>query len=229
MPVVDRSRRAGTARSGPYDLPAQHRSAAAAQARSQQLHDEPEAGEFIKVSADSKPKAVAGKIAHTAREGGDPPAVLTIGAPCINQAVKAIAIARQYLDEDGLDLNFQPAFRHADRCAAVPRLCMLWIAGCALCRLWRASNVASCSGAWRGLLPSTCGQRELSSARLQLMATNQGSRLHSQIGPMTSRRRRILWQFRSFLHVTPLSNSLTGTSFINKRFRHRLYAGRAPG
>lgn len=32
-------------------------------------------------------KAIAGKIAHTAREG-DPPAALCIGAECINLAVK---------------------------------------------------------------------------------------------------------------------------------------------
>jgi hypothetical protein len=48
---------------------------------------------FIKCSQTSNPKGVAGKIAHTCREQ-DPPAVLTIGAGCINQAVKAISIAR---------------------------------------------------------------------------------------------------------------------------------------
>ncbi len=48
---------------------------------------------FIKVSQNSNPKQVAGKIAHTCREG-DPPAILTIGSGCINQAVKAVSIAR---------------------------------------------------------------------------------------------------------------------------------------
>ncbi|EFJ53088.1 hypothetical protein VOLCADRAFT_127322 [Volvox carteri f. nagariensis] len=71
-------------------------------------------GNFIKVSARGNVKAIAGKIAHSAREG-DPPAALCIGAECINLAVKAIAISRTYLTGDNMDLSFQPAFRDADR------------------------------------------------------------------------------------------------------------------
>lgn len=64
---------------------------------------------FVKVSANSNPKQVAGKIAHTCREG-DAPAMLTIGTNCINQAVKAICIARgKYL------LPFEPADLQAGR------------------------------------------------------------------------------------------------------------------
>lgn len=37
-----------------------------------------------------------------------------IGANSVNQAVKAIAIARGYLEEDFLDLYIQPAFRKLD-------------------------------------------------------------------------------------------------------------------
>jgi stage V sporulation protein SpoVS len=48
---------------------------------------------FIKVSGQSDPRKVAGKLAHTVREN-PAPAMLTIGSQCINQAVKAIAIAR---------------------------------------------------------------------------------------------------------------------------------------
>jgi hypothetical protein len=48
---------------------------------------------FVKVSAGSNPKGVAGKVCHTCREG-DAPAMLTIGSSCINQAVKAVCIAR---------------------------------------------------------------------------------------------------------------------------------------
>lgn len=69
---------------------------------------------FIKVSAASNVKAVAGKIAHSCRDG-DPPAILTIGPSCINQAVKSVAIARGYLEPDGWDVAFQPAFRDTDR------------------------------------------------------------------------------------------------------------------
>jgi stage V sporulation protein SpoVS len=71
----------------------------------------------IKVSATSNVKQVAGKIAHSVREG-EPPAILTIGPSCINQAVKSIAIARGYLDADNWDVSFQPAFRDRDRSKA---------------------------------------------------------------------------------------------------------------
>ncbi|KAF5836609.1 stage V sporulation protein S-domain-containing protein [Dunaliella salina] len=76
------------------------------------------AGRYIKVSAASQPKGVAGKLSHSAREG-EPPATLCIGAASINQAVKSICIARQYLTRDGLNLSFQPAFRDKDRRANV--------------------------------------------------------------------------------------------------------------
>jgi len=36
--------------------------------------------------------------------------VQAIGAQAVNQAVKAIAIARSYLEEDNLDLSIQPSF-----------------------------------------------------------------------------------------------------------------------
>lgn len=48
---------------------------------------------FIKVSGESDPRKVAGKLAHTCRDN-PAPAMLTIGTKCINQAVKAICIAR---------------------------------------------------------------------------------------------------------------------------------------
>lgn len=75
-------------------------------------------GKFIKVGAGSNVKSVAGKISHSARES-EPPATLCIGASSINQAVKAICIARQYLKSDNLDLSFQPAFRGKERRASV--------------------------------------------------------------------------------------------------------------
>ena len=60
-------------------------------------------------SSDGAPptQAVAGKIAHTCRDA-DPPAALCIGATSINQAVKAISVARGYLVENNMDLAFQP-------------------------------------------------------------------------------------------------------------------------
>lgn len=62
----------------------------------------------------SAPCNPAGKIAHSCREG-DPPAALCIGAESINHAIKAVAIARGYVAQDGLDISFQPAFRDTDR------------------------------------------------------------------------------------------------------------------
>lgn len=53
----------------------------------------PGAQAFVKVSGQSDPRKVAGKLAHTCREN-PAPAMLTIGSNCINQAVKAICIAR---------------------------------------------------------------------------------------------------------------------------------------
>lgn len=46
--------------------------------------------------------------------GGDIPALLTIGNPSVNQAVKGIAAAAQDMKAHG-DLTFQPAFRHQNR------------------------------------------------------------------------------------------------------------------
>lgn len=76
------------------------------------------AGEFIKVGGESATKGVAGKIAHSCRQG-NPPAVLAKGPASINQAVKAIAVARSYLLEEGVDLTCQPAFRDDKQLASL--------------------------------------------------------------------------------------------------------------
>jgi stage V sporulation protein SpoVS len=78
---------------------------------------------FVKVSQTSQVKQVAGKVAHTCREG-DAPAMLTIGPGCINQAAKAIAIARGYLAHDGLDLTFQTAFREGAQDPSKPSVAL---------------------------------------------------------------------------------------------------------
>jgi stage V sporulation protein S len=70
----------------------------------------PEAGdEVLKVSARSRPSAVAGAIAGVVRECGRAE-VQAIGAGATNQAVKAAAIARDYLHESGIDAVCIPAF-----------------------------------------------------------------------------------------------------------------------
>jgi stage V sporulation protein S len=65
--------------------------------------------EVLKVSAKSRPSAVAGAIAGVVRENGRAE-VQAIGAGATNQAVKAIAIAREYLLETEIDAICVPAF-----------------------------------------------------------------------------------------------------------------------
>jgi stage V sporulation protein S len=65
--------------------------------------------EVLKVSTRSRPSAVAGAIAGVIRESGVAE-VQSIGAGATNQAVKAIAIAREYLLETEIDAVCVPAF-----------------------------------------------------------------------------------------------------------------------
>jgi len=65
--------------------------------------------EVLKVSARSRPSAVAGAIAGVVRESGRAE-VQAIGAGATNQAVKAVAIARDYLLETGIEAVCLPAF-----------------------------------------------------------------------------------------------------------------------
>jgi stage V sporulation protein S len=66
-------------------------------------------GEVLKVSARSRPSAVAGAIAGVVREAGRAE-VQAIGAGATNQAIKAVAIARDYLRETGIEAVCLPAF-----------------------------------------------------------------------------------------------------------------------
>ncbi len=65
--------------------------------------------EVLKVSTRSRPSAVAGAIAGVIRESGSAE-VQSIGAGATNQAVKAVAIARSYLQEEGIDIICIPSF-----------------------------------------------------------------------------------------------------------------------
>jgi stage V sporulation protein S len=65
--------------------------------------------ELIKVSAQSRSTAVAGAIAGVMREQGYAE-IQAIGASAINQAVKAVTIARSYLEQDNMDLAMVPSF-----------------------------------------------------------------------------------------------------------------------
>lgn len=65
--------------------------------------------ETLKVGSKSNAGAVAGAIAGTVRENGFAE-VQTIGAGALNQAVKAVAIARGFMAPQGVDLVCIPAF-----------------------------------------------------------------------------------------------------------------------
>jgi len=65
--------------------------------------------EILKVSSHSRSTAVAGAIAGVVREKGRAE-VQAIGAGAVNQATKAVAIARSYLEEDGINIICIPAF-----------------------------------------------------------------------------------------------------------------------
>jgi stage V sporulation protein S len=65
--------------------------------------------EVLKVSTRSRPSAVAGAIAGVIRDSGMAE-VQSIGAGATNQAIKAVAIARSYLSEEGIDIVCTPAF-----------------------------------------------------------------------------------------------------------------------
>ncbi|NLY51266.1 MAG: stage V sporulation protein S [Firmicutes bacterium] len=65
--------------------------------------------EVLKVSANSNPKSVAGALAAVLREHSMAE-VQAVGAGAVNQAVKAVAIARGFVAPNGVDLVCVPAF-----------------------------------------------------------------------------------------------------------------------
>jgi stage V sporulation protein S len=65
--------------------------------------------EVLKVSSKSSPNSIAGALAGVIRERGVAE-IQAIGAGSINQAVKAIAIARGFVAPSGVDLVCIPAF-----------------------------------------------------------------------------------------------------------------------
>ena len=65
--------------------------------------------EVLKVSSRSNPNSVAGALAGVVRQQGAVE-VQVIGAGALNQAVKAIAIARGYVAPSGIDLVCVPTF-----------------------------------------------------------------------------------------------------------------------
>jgi len=66
-------------------------------------------GRSLKVSKDTEAKSLAGAIASCTREGSRIE-LTAIGAGSVNQAIKAIAIARQFVEEEAIDLCCRPEF-----------------------------------------------------------------------------------------------------------------------
>lgn len=65
--------------------------------------------DVLKISTKSNPNSVAGAIAGLIKERGRAE-MQVIGAGAINQAIKAIAIARGFVAPSGVDLICIPAF-----------------------------------------------------------------------------------------------------------------------
>ena len=66
--------------------------------------------DIIKVSSKSVSQKVAGSIANSFREGCTCVEIQTVGAGAVNQAIKAISIARGFVAPLGMNLICTPAF-----------------------------------------------------------------------------------------------------------------------
>jgi stage V sporulation protein S len=69
--------------------------------------------DYLRVSNSSNPQSVASAIAHAIYESRQVK-LRAVGAGAVNQAVKAIAIARGYVAPRGLDLTCKPGFTTID-------------------------------------------------------------------------------------------------------------------
>ncbi|MBO5138465.1 MAG: stage V sporulation protein S [Bacilli bacterium] len=69
--------------------------------------------ETLKVSSKSNPSSVAGALANVFREKGNVE-IQAVGAGALNQAIKAIAIARGFMAPSGKNLVCIPAFTDID-------------------------------------------------------------------------------------------------------------------
>ena len=66
--------------------------------------------ETLKVSSKSNPNSVAGALANVFREKGAVE-IQAVGAGALNQAIKAVAIARGYAAPSGIDFSISPSFK----------------------------------------------------------------------------------------------------------------------
>ena len=69
--------------------------------------------DYLKVSSKSSPASVAGAIAGMVKDGV-PVNIQSVGAGAVNQAIKAVAIARGFLIPNGYDISCAPTFSDID-------------------------------------------------------------------------------------------------------------------
>jgi len=69
--------------------------------------------EVLKISSKSNPNSVAGAIAGLVKENSRAE-MQAIGAGALNQAIKAVAIARGFVAPSGVDLVCVPAFAEVE-------------------------------------------------------------------------------------------------------------------
>lgn len=68
---------------------------------------------LLRVSSRSNPNALAGAVAGTIQEHGKAE-IQAVGAGAVNQATKAVAIARGFVAPSGLNLICIPAFEEVE-------------------------------------------------------------------------------------------------------------------
>lgn len=67
--------------------------------------------DYLRVGSGSNPQNVAAAIAHAIYDNRSQVKIRAVGAGAVNQAVKAMAIARGYVAPKGYDLVFKPGFQ----------------------------------------------------------------------------------------------------------------------
>jgi stage V sporulation protein S len=75
--------------------------------------ERPHSIDLLKVSSKSNPNSVAGAMAGVIRQRGHVE-VQVVGAGALNQAIKALAIARGYVSAAGIDLVCVPNFAEVE-------------------------------------------------------------------------------------------------------------------
>ena len=103
--------------------------------------------EILKVSSKSNPNSVAGALAGVVRGEGHVE-IQVVGAGALNQAVKAVAIARSYVAGSGMDLACRPTFADIEIDGEGRTAIRLLVEGCSPqpAGVWSAANLPAANG-----------------------------------------------------------------------------------